>query len=54
MMLPGIFILHAEEHVQSIVEMVGFQGENEKDMWGWMRGVKEGFGTEWESNWMGA
>jgi len=53
-MLPGIFILHAEEHLQSIVEVVGFQGENEKDMWEWMRGVKEGFGTEWESNWMGA
>lgn len=52
-MLPGIFDLHVEDHLQSIVEVVGFQGENEKDMWEWMQGIKEGFGKEWESNWMG-
>lgn len=52
-MLPGIFILHQRESLHSVVEAVGYQGTSEDDLWEWMKGVKEGFGREWESNWMG-
>jgi superfamily II DNA helicase RecQ len=52
-MLPGIFILERRKHLQGIVETVGFQGDYGKDVWDWLKEVKEGFGQEWESNWMG-
>lgn len=52
-MLPGIFILHGSGHLQAVVETVGFCGSYEADVWEWMASVGEGFGSEWESNWMG-
>jgi hypothetical protein len=52
-MLPGIFILERRKHLRGFVETVGFQGDYGKDVWDWLKEVKEGFGQEWESNWMG-
>jgi superfamily II DNA or RNA helicase len=51
-MLPGIFILHQREHLGSIVETVGFQGDYAADIWEWLNEMAEGFGEKWESNWM--
>ena len=52
-MLPGLFVLYQRQHLQGIVEAAGFQGDYEEDVWEWLKGVGEGFGSEWESNWMG-
>jgi hypothetical protein len=49
-MLPGIFILHQQEHLGSIVETVGFQGDYAADIWEWLNEMAEGFGEKWESN----
>jgi superfamily II DNA helicase RecQ len=52
-MLPSIFILHEQKHLAAIVEAVGFQGEyNSEDLWVWLNETAEGWGLEWESNWM--
>jgi hypothetical protein len=51
-MLPGIFILHKRQHLQGIVETIGFQGDYEADVWEWLNEVGEAFGVEWERNWM--
>ena len=52
-MLPGIFILHQRQYLQRVVEAVGFQGTYDgEDLWEWLNGTAEGFGREWESNWM--
>lgn len=51
-MLPGIFILYQEQHLQVIVEAAGFQGDYAVDIWEWLKEVGEGFGQDWESNWM--
>lgn len=52
-MLPGIFVLHQRQHLQGIVEVAGFQGDYEQDVWERLKEVGQGFGSEWESNWMG-
>lgn len=51
-MLPGLFVLYQRQHLQVIAEAAGFQGDYEEDVWEWLQGVGEGFGLEWESNWM--
>ena len=52
-MLPSIFILHQQGHLTAIVQAVGFQGEyNSEDLWEWLNRTAEGWGLEWESNWM--
>jgi hypothetical protein len=50
--LPGIFILYQEQHLPVIVEAAGFQGDYTVDVWEWLKEVGEGFGGDWESNWM--
>ena len=52
MMLPGIFVLHKKGYLSFIVSRVGFQGEYSEDLWEWMSGTAEGFGSIVESNWM--
>lgn len=52
-MLPGIFILHQRQQLAGVVDVVGFQGDYDQDVWEWMKEMQEGFGVEWESNWMG-
>jgi superfamily II DNA helicase RecQ len=51
-MLPGLFILQQRKYLEPIAEAAGYQGSCPEDMWAWLREVGEGFGTEWESNWM--
>ena len=51
-MLPGIYVLYQQEHLQGVVEAVGFQGQFEEDVWEWLKEVGEGFGLQWESHWM--
>jgi superfamily II DNA helicase RecQ len=51
-MLPGLFVLHQQEHLRGVVEAVGFQGVYPDDVWEWLPEVGEGFGRQWESNWM--
>ena len=51
-MLPGIFVLYQQQHLARTVELVGFQGSYPEDVWEWLKEVGEGFGREWESNWM--
>ena len=52
-MLPSIYILHHCGHLAGIVQEVGFQGDyNSKDLWEWLDRTAEGWGLEWESNWM--
>jgi hypothetical protein len=52
-MLPSIFILWQQQHLQKIVEAVGFQGNyNGNDLWEWLSGIAEAFGSHWPSNWM--
>jgi superfamily II DNA helicase RecQ len=51
-MLPGMFILYQQQHLQIVVEAVGFQGDYAVDIWEWLKEVGEGFGQDWESNWM--
>lgn len=51
-MLPGIFVLYQQQHLQVIAEAAGFQGDYKQDIWEWLKEVGEGFGVEWESNWM--
>jgi hypothetical protein len=51
-MLPGIFILYQQQDLQIVVEAVGFQGDYAVDIWEWLKEVGEGFGQDWESNWM--
>ncbi|KAK6591595.1 hypothetical protein H4I96_12289 [Botrytis cinerea] len=51
-MLPGIFILHQQQHLPAIVEAAGFHGDYTADIWEWLQEVGEGFGRDWESNWM--
>lgn len=51
-MLPGIFVLYQQQHLQVIVEAAGFQGDYGEDIWEWLKEVGEGFGQDWESNWM--
>jgi hypothetical protein len=51
-MLPSIFILHQQQHLAKGVETVGFQGEYDSDLYEWLNETAEGFGREWESNWM--
>jgi hypothetical protein len=52
-MLPSIFILQQDRHLQKMVEMIGFQGDYySDDLWEWLNGTAEGFGQEWLSNWM--
>jgi superfamily II DNA helicase RecQ len=51
-MLVGIFILDQREGLQGIIQQVGYQGDYGKDIWQWMNEEREGWGLEWESNWM--
>ena len=51
-MLPGLFVLHQRQHLQGITEAAGFQGDYAEDVWEWLKEIGEGFGREWESNWM--
>jgi hypothetical protein len=51
-MLPGIYVLYQQEHLQGVAEAVGFQGQFEEDVWEWLKEVGEGFGRQWESHWM--
>jgi hypothetical protein len=52
-MLPSIFMLHQQQHLAQIVKAVGFQGEyNSEDLGEWLNNTAEGFGQEWESNWI--
>lgn len=51
-MLPAIYILHQKGHLPGAGEIEGFQGEYCTDLWEWMSGVAEGFGSEHESNWI--
>lgn len=52
-MLPSIFILHQQEHLQKMAEAIGFHGDyDSEDFQEWLNGMAEGFGREWESNWM--
>jgi superfamily II DNA helicase RecQ len=51
-MLPGMFILHEQKHLKDIAEAAGFQGDYDKDIWEWLKEIGEGFGVEWESNWI--
>ena len=51
-MLPGIFVLYQQQHLQVIAEAAGFQGDYPQDIWEWLKEVGEGFGVEWESDWM--
>jgi ATP-dependent DNA helicase RecQ len=52
-MLPSIFILHQQGHLQKMAKAIGFQGDyNSEDFPEWLSGTAEGFGREWESNWM--
>lgn len=52
-MLPGLFVLHQQQYLKAVVEVAGFEGDYEEDVWEWLKEVGEGFGSEWESNWMG-
>ena len=45
-MLPGIFILYHEQHLQVIVKAAGFQGDYPGDVWEWLTEVGEGFGRD--------
>jgi hypothetical protein len=49
-MLPGIFVLYQQQHLQVIVEAVGFQGDYAVDIWEWLKEVGEGFGN-WMKTW---
>jgi hypothetical protein len=52
-MLPSMFILHQRQELGQLVEQVGFQGAyDSEDLEEWLNGTAEGFGREWESNWM--
>jgi hypothetical protein len=52
-MLPSIFVLHQRQHLCKIVKTVGFQGDyNSEDLGEWLNNTDEGFGQEWESNWI--
>ena len=52
-MLPCIFILFQQKHLQGLVEAVGFRGVyDSEDLQEWLGGIAEGFGQDWESNWM--
>jgi superfamily II DNA helicase RecQ len=52
-MLPSIFILHQQKHLQKMAKAIGFQGDYDgEDFQEWLSGTAEGFGQEWESNWM--
>jgi hypothetical protein len=52
-MLPSIYILHQCGHLAAIVQAVGFQGDyNSRDALEWLNRPAEGWGLEWESNWM--
>lgn len=35
-----------------IFEAAGFQGDYAVNIWEWLKEVGEGFGQDWESNWM--
>ena len=49
---PGLFVLRQCENLETIVRLVGFQGEYEGELWGWMKRMEQGEGLEWESNLM--
>jgi hypothetical protein len=52
-MLPSIFILQQDQHLEKMARELGFQGDyNSDDLWEWLNGIAEGWGLEWESNWM--
>jgi superfamily II DNA or RNA helicase len=52
-MLPSIFVLQQQQHLAGIVQAVGFQGEyGSDDLKEWLNDTAEGFGQEWQSNWM--
>jgi hypothetical protein len=52
-MLPSIFILFQQKQLCHIMEAVGFRGMyDSEDLQEWLGGIAEGFGQEWESNWM--
>ena len=52
-MLPSIFVLHQQQHLIGIVKAVGFQGDySSEDLGEWLNDTAEGFGWEWQSNWM--
>jgi superfamily II DNA helicase RecQ len=56
-MLPSIFILQQQQHLDKMVAAAGFQGDchndcQNEDLQEWLNGTAEGFGQEWESNWM--
>ena len=50
-MLPSMFILYQRQHLVKVAEAVGFQGKN-SDLYEWLNKTAEGFGWEWQSNWM--
>ena len=51
-MLPSMFILHQRQHLSKMVEAAGFQGKYGSDLYEWLNETAEGFGREWQSNWM--
>lgn len=52
-MLPSIFILQQDQHLEKMARELGFQGDyGSDDLWEWLNGTAEGWGLEWESNWM--
>jgi superfamily II DNA helicase RecQ len=50
--IPGIFILYRSGGLAGAVDIIGFQGSYEKDIWDWMREMDEGVRSVRESNWM--
>ena len=52
-MLPTMFILHQQQNLRQLVKGVGFQGTyDSEDLWEWLNRTAEGWGREWESNWI--
>ena len=51
-MLPSIFIVMQQGHLQRAVEGIGFRGVYPEDVWEWMLEVEERVGLVRESNWM--
>ena len=54
-MLPAMFIFHQRGYLAKLVQKLGFRGEYKgEDLVEWLNSPAEGFGLEWQSNWMQA
>jgi hypothetical protein len=51
-MLAGIYILHEQGFLISVVQGVRFQGDYSVDLWDWIKEDAEGFGSMIKSNWI--